>query len=318
MPSSTDEQGRAAEVARPSTQTLRSTLEPQIDQSIVGREDIRVWEQSGVERLRLDDGQTVVLKYAIGDFDERDALTHVAENGVPVPRLLADYAQADGSVLMLLEDLGPELRAPTLEDAAQTAVQIHMCPGVPGRTVLDSAALSRLPEKTLAWIGDLREAGRWGPDEAGDIKDDLEKIARVADRRARGAEEPPFGLCHSEFHPTSIHIGNSGRKILDWARSYTGPGLLDLVSWQGTSEPLDLGAVSSLIDAYIAAGGPPEAAHARGDLPAHVWAGGWDKMWIIEWFLEGTVRWIADPADDAGIQDMIRVHLKEVVECLTD
>ena len=36
---------------------------------------------------------------------------------------------------------------------------------------------------------------------------------------------------HSEFHPTSLHIGRDGRRLLDFARTFNGPGLLDLASW---------------------------------------------------------------------------------------
>lgn len=101
-----------------------------------------------------------------------------------------------------------------------------------------------------------------------------------------------------------------------WARAYTGSGLLDLVSWQGTPAPLNLAAVSELITAYVAAGGAKEATADRGGLPAHAWASGWDKLWIVEWFLESTLRW-GDPADDQATAQAIGVHLAEAVECLT-
>lgn len=183
--------------------------------------------------------------------------------------------------------------------------------------MLDATALATLPERALGWLAQLREVGRWGTAEADYIKRDLERVAKVAERRSQGAERPPFGLAHSEFHPTSVHIGPGGMRILDWARAYAGNGLLDLVSWQGTRDPLDLDKVSDLIEAYVAAGGPTEARAERGGLPAHVWASGWDKMWVCEWLMEGTTRW-ADASMDASLQETIGRHLREVVTCLTD
>jgi hypothetical protein len=124
-------------------------------------------------------------------------------------------------------------------------------------------------------------------------------------------------MAHSEFHPTSIHIGEDGRlAVMDWARAYTGSGLLDLVSWQGTTEPIDVDKVSALIDAYLAAGGPEEAKAERGGLPAPIWAIGWDKLWVTEWFLQSHARW-GDPRDDEWMRPIVARHLGEAVECLT-
>jgi hypothetical protein len=164
------------------------------------------------------------------------------------------------------------------------------------------------------WLATPQDSGRWSKND--ELRRDLGRLEKVARRRASGAETPPFGMCHSEFHPTSVHIGVSDRlTVMDWARAYTGSGLLDLVSWQGTTEPLNLTAVSELITAYVAAGGPQEAIANRGGLPAHVWASGWDKLWIVEWFLESTLRW-GDPADDQRTIDAIRRRLAEAVQCL--
>jgi hypothetical protein len=311
---SNDQTGRATGhlAVRPDTLT---TLADQIGATVLRREQVRAWSMSAVERLRLNDGSAVILKYAAEVFaGEAAVLTHTAAHDVPVPRLLASALQEDGSVVMLMEDLGEPSREADLEDAAATAVAIHACPPMAGRPVLDAAGLAELPVRALEWLTRLRDAGRWL--DADDIRLGLEQLAGVADRRARGADLPPFGMCHSEFHPTSVHIGPQGLRVLDWARAYTGSGLLDLVSWQGTPDPLDLGAVSDLIEAYVSAGGPAQARADRGGLPAQVWAGGWDKLWVVEWFLESTLRW-ADPAMDTAMRKALRVHLGEAVECLT-
>jgi hypothetical protein len=280
------------------------------------REEIRVWSMSGVERLFLADAGTAILKYAVEVFAaEPRILRHAAHHGAPVPSLWADLSQDDGSTVMIMEDLGPQIREANLRDAATAAVAVHECPSFPSGPVLDTEGLADLPTRALRWLGALQENGRWSG--AQEFRRDLGRLEKVARRRASGAEIPPFGMCHSEFHPTSIHVGAGDRlTVMDWARAYTGSGLLDLVSWQGTPKPLNLDAVSELITAYVAAGGPPEATADRGGLPAHVWASGWDKLWIVEWFLESTFRW-GDPADDQATAQAIGVHLAEAVECLT-
>jgi hypothetical protein len=108
--------------------------------------------------------------------------------------------------------------------------------------------------------------------------------------------------------------------VLVCGRAYTGNGLLDLVSWQGTPEPLNLEAVKDLIDAYVEAGGPEEAKLDRGGRPAHVWASGWDKLWVVEWFMESNYRWSDPdaPARDHAVQKVIGRHLSEAVECLVE
>jgi hypothetical protein len=270
---------------------------------------------SGVERLFLTDAKTAILKYAVEVFAaEPRILRHAAHHGAPVPSLWADLSQDDGSTVMIMEDLGPQTREADLRDAARAAVAVHACPPFPAAPVLNTEGLADLPTRALGWLDALQESGRWSRAEK--FRRDLERLEKVARRRASGAETPPFGMCHSEFHPTSIHLGAGDRlTVMDWARAYTGSGLLDLVSWQGTTEPLNLTAVSELITAYVAAGGPQEATANRGGLPAHVWASGWDKLWIVEWFLESTLRW-GDPADDQTTSEVIHVHLAEAVQCL--
>jgi hypothetical protein len=284
--------------------------------SIVRSDVVRAWSMSAVERLYLEDGSTAILKYAVADFAaEAGILAHATAHGVPVPRPMASTLQADGSLVMIMEDLGAEIRAAGLKDAAEAAVAVHACPPLPGRPVLDEHGLAALPGKALEWLSSLQADGRWL--HAEEMGRSLARIARVARSRSRGAGIPPYGMCHSEFHPTSLHIGGSGMRVLDWARAYTGNGLLDLVSWQGTPEPLRLAALAELIDAYVAMGGPESARADRGGRPAHVWAAGWDKMWVVEWFLETTYRH-ADPAGDIAAHNAVRRHLQEVVECLAD
>ena len=274
-----------------------------------GREPVRIWARSGVERLRLAGGGTVVFKYAQEPFDrEHLALALAASGGVPVPRLLA-AATAPGILGMLLEDLGQPVREAAEQDAAEAAVRVHCVPVTDAGWLpcLDQAALSALPARITA-----RAARLELPD---GITDTAAAIARHAERCTEGAGLPPFGFCHSEFHPTSLHIGPGGRRLLDFARAFTGPGLLDLASWHGTITPPAPHAVAALITAYIKAGGPPETAAPRGGIPAPNWALGWHRIWISDWYAEQLERGWAG-REVRTWTDTISRHLNEAAALL--
>ena len=279
------------------------------------REPLRVWALSGVERVHLSGGATVFLKYARVPFtDEPRVLAHVARHRLPVPELFASAVSGD-TMTMVIEDLGDPDRDATVSDAAVAAVAAHAVAPPSGLARLDIAALRALPASCLKRLGELVDAGRW-PEPAADIAA-LEHLDDMAPVRADGAETAPFGLCHSEFHPTSIHISRRGWRLLDWARAFTGPGLLDLASWQNTAEAPDLDALDALIADYIAAGGATSASDDRGGLPVARWAVGWHRLWVIDWYLEQATTWINDPSTDPTYQQVIRRHLADAVECLT-
>ncbi|WP_207939486.1 aminoglycoside phosphotransferase family protein [Actinomadura darangshiensis] len=283
----------------------------------VAREPVHVWELSAVERIRLDDGTTFILKTADTPFTrEAEVIVHASHHGVPVPTLRSVHRDPQGWLAMLMDDLGemPEEDAPR-DVGAQAAVQVHACPAMDGLPFLDAAALAALPGQALASLQQLRDTGRW-TDNA-DVSALLEQLAEVGEQRARGTDVGPFGLCHSEFHPTSLHTGPKGTTILDWARAFNGPGLLDLASWEDTPKPLDTDALAAMIRAYVATGGTVSALANRGGLPAEVWAGGWHRVWISEWYLQQSLRWIPDPSRDTATQRTVRRHLEEAARCLT-
>jgi hypothetical protein len=278
------------------------------------REPLRVWVMSGIERVHLPDGTTVMFKYANGPFTKEAAvLAHVANHGVPVPRLLGSASSGDLAA-MVLEDLGEPIREATVADAAVAAVATHHVPPPPQASHVDATTLATLPASCLARITELAEADRW-PDPTQDMAQ-LEELADVADTRAAGADAPPLGLCHGEFNPTSLHIGAKGWRLLDWAGPLDGPGLLDLAGWQYTTETPDLVAFDALLDAYVDAGGPDAAKTCRGGLPPARWAFGWHRLCIIDWYLQQATTWIADPTMDATYQQVIRRHLAEARQCL--
>ncbi|MFF1479587.1 aminoglycoside phosphotransferase family protein [Streptomyces sp. NPDC058301] len=299
--------------AKPSAELLDSLL-TLADRSTAVREEVRVWSMSGVERLTFLDSTTAVFKYAKRPFDGEDQALRLADaSGVPVPKLHAS-AVVDGWLGMLLEDLGTPIRDADDLDGAAAAVVLHHTRTAPALPVLDEGGLRALPSRALDHLGHLRKADRWqGTD---DIEHVLDQIAQAGAARAAGATRSPFGWVHSEFHPTSLHIGKRGWRLLDFARAFTGPGLLDLASWHGTLEIPDPVRLRAFLESYVSAGGSAEALDRRGGLTAERWALGWHRMWAVEWFMEQSIRWINDPATDPAYIKVVRRHLTDTLQLL--
>jgi hypothetical protein len=271
------------------------------------REEIRVWARSGVERLHLADGTAVVFKYAEGPFaDEHTALAIAQAAGLPVPERLAVVRTPD-LLGMLLTDLGPAERDVTGAEGAALAVTIHQVIGTGALPVLDGPGLAALPRRVASRLHTL----------VGDSTavETARVLAKSATERAQGAELPPYGLCHSEWHPTSVHISTTGVHLLDFARAFRGPGLLDLASWHGTITAPDPDHVAATIASYVAAGGPETATYERGGLPAERWALGWHRVWVADWFTHQLAIGWAQGAEQAWITAISR-HLAEAADLL--
>ncbi|MEU0097325.1 aminoglycoside phosphotransferase family protein [Streptomyces sp. NPDC006267] len=278
------------------------------------REEVRVWSMSGVERVTFPDGSTAIFKYAKKPFDSEDQALRLAHTlGVPVPQIHGS-AMIDGWLGMLMEDLGPSAREADDLDGVAAAVVLHSTRTAPGLPVLDQERLRALPIRALEHLERLRKADRW--QDADDVEKALDRIAQAAEGRSAGATLAPFGWVHSEFHPTSLHVGERGWRLLDFARAFTGPGLLDLASWHGTIEPPHLLRLRVFLEQYVVAGGTPDALASRGGLTAENWALGWHRMWAVEWFMEQAVRWINDPVTDPGYIKVVRRHLTDVLHLL--
>ncbi|WP_369390159.1 aminoglycoside phosphotransferase family protein [Streptomyces sp. CG1] len=284
------------------------------NQTCASREEVRVWSMSGVERLTFTDGSTAIFKYARRPFDREDHALRLAKTlGVPVPSVHAS-AVLDGWLGMLLEDLGASIREADDLDGAAAAVVLHRTRTAAALPVLDQEGLRGLPARALEHLGHLRKADRW--EDTHDIQDALDRIAQAAEARSADATIGPFGWVHSEFHPTSLHIGRRGWRLLDFARAFTGPGLLDLASWHGTIDNPDPARLRVFLETYVTEGGTPDALAERGGLPAEKWALGWHRVWAIEWFMEQSTRWINDPATDPAYIKSVRRHLTDVLHLL--
>ena len=281
----------------------------------VRREPIRIWQLSGVERLHLCGGRTVVFKYASSPFTTEDHLLRFAEShGVPVSALYASTVR-DGVLGMILEDLGAPDRDATDATAAEAAARLHITGPMPDAPTLGRAELQNLPSTARANLAKLQAECRFP--NVDDIRQALTTLERIAGRRAIGAEQPPFGFCHGELHPTSLHIGSTGWRLVDFAKAHNGPGLLDLATWHGTRLPPNLPRMRRLITAYIAAGGPVTARGHRGGVPPENWALGWHRIHAAAWYLKQAAHNINDPTTDPACIPVIRRQLTSAVRLLT-
>ncbi|MFE7223509.1 hypothetical protein ACFU7D_01875 [Nocardioides sp. NPDC057577] len=298
----------------PSAELLDHLL-TEIGQAAATRDPVRVWSMSGVERVTLPDASTLIFKYAKRPFEREDEALRLAGTlGVPVPQVYAS-AVMHGWLGMLMEDLGSSIREAADRDGVTASVRLHGAPVARTLPVLDQERLSTLPTRSLEHLAQLRSALRW--QDADDVEDALTKIARAARARSAGAMMAPFGWVHSEFHHTSVHIGeHESWRLLDFARAFTGPGLIDLASWHGTIEPPNPERLREFLEQYVVAGGTADALGRRGGLAAETWALGWHRMWAVEWFMEQSVRWVDDPDTDPVYLKVVRRHLADVVDLL--
>ena len=283
------------------------------DQDCV-RDPIRVWRLSGVERWRLPNRSSVVFKYALPPFTgEARVLGDVAAQGVPVPEVRAAMA-LDGMLGMILEDLGDPAREPTEQDAAVAAVRLHAARPAPWLDRLGESDLAALPGQALAGLEQLQAAGRFA--DASDLLGLLAALDRVAPARAAGAERMPFGLCHGELHPTALHIGSAGWRLIDLAMVFTGPGLLDLAAWSGLRRPVDPPRTRRLIEQYARSGGHRDVLTDRGGLPAERWALGWHRVQAATWLLACATSGVDTPATDPRHLAVLRRQLTSARELL--
>jgi hypothetical protein len=264
---------------------------------------------SGVWRLRRPGGGTAIYKEAWQPLDrEHVALRYASSMGLPVPQVLAAI-QSDGRLGVIMTDLGQPDREPTDEDAAQIAAALHR---VPASGVLPTIGVDELAAMPLRIAARARKH-----DLPGNVPELAGQLHAVAGRLARAAAVPPVGLCHSEFHPTSVIIQGGRWYTYDLARAFHGPGLLDLASWLGTITAPDPEATASLIEAYVTAGGHPSALDHRAGLPPAEWALGWHRIWAVDWYCEQLeLGWVTGNDSLTLYGEVITRHLDEAVRLL--
>jgi Phosphotransferase enzyme family len=271
----------------------------------VHRQPIRAWERSGVDRVGLADGGRVVLKYARAPFlDECRHLLSAADASVPVPRLWA-ASRNRHTVYLLMDDLGDSQREPDDNDGAAAAALLHTSGWQPPVGRIDLAAL---PDAAHAALTYLQAAGRV---DAPDLSELLSYLAAAAVDARPGPQ--PTGPIHGELHPTSIHLGHDGRHLLDFAKSFHGPLLFDLASWQGTRNPPNSDRLAAMIDQYLRAGGDPAITQPVAGRPAVTWALAWHRVWAAHWYLTHAVRHNTGVHDDTMIA-IVRRQLRSACD----
>lgn len=291
-------------MSEPAARLLAAALEQAGMDPATGYELIRqVFPFSGVRRLRPPGGGTAIYKQAQAPLDhEHIALRHAHSHGLPVPEVTA-AVQQDGWLGMIMTDLGYPGRQPGTRDAAKIAAAIHAVPaeGVLPRLGPDELTAAAARVAALTPVHRLSFAAQAAAAE----------LAAAAPDLAAPADMPPFGMCHSEFHPESVFVSGDQWHTYDLARAFDGPGLIDLASWQGTTRPPSADALANLIIGYVAAGGNPAAHEPRAGLPPERWALGWHRIWAVDYYLSQLERhWIPDkylPVQYAAIER----HLQE-------
>ena len=172
---------------------------------------------SGVWRLRQPGGGTAIYKEAWKPLDrEHGALVYARSMGLPVPQVLA-AVQRDDRAGIIMTDLGQPDREATGQDAATIAAALHRIPAagaLPGDW--SRRALAAMPARIAARARkhDLPAA----------VPELAARLDAIAGRIATAAAIPPVGLCHSEFHPTSVIIQGNQWHTYDLARAFHGPG----------------------------------------------------------------------------------------------
>lgn len=277
-------------------------------------ERVRSGRLSGVDRLHLPDGSTRILKHSsVPGASEHWMLRYLRQQNLPAPVLLAD-GTLEGTLAMLLEDLGEPIRTATHTEVVRTAALLHGGNPAGWLVQLDEPTLAALPVRAFDHLELLFLDGRYL--DAQDVREHLAALACVAARRASGAERAPWGLCHGELDGGAVHIGESGCRLLGFGKSIVGPCLLDLASYSGLCGPVDPSATRDLIQLYIHAGGHPGASADRGGLSAQCWALGWYRVHAAARLLSCAVTGTNGVDTDPYYPQVLRQLLKEARELL--
>ena len=267
---------------------------------VVDREVLQSTRLSRVERVTLEDGATYIAKRATHLLiDEVDTIR--ALRGSPIP--MADMYVADikgESLTMLMEDLGPIKIQPTIEDAGEMAARMTQTTPPDHLPTEGRESLERLPQNIRIGIEQLVSLGTWeNPDR---IRRPVEDIVKSASELGSGTEIRPFGLCHREYHPTSLHIGTKKTALVDWQRTYVGPLLPCLANWFPIADAPNLEACRQLIKAYVSKGGDPEAQEKRGYLRPESWAFFWQRVGAAEWWINSQIKRQTSDTQDGSWQ----------------
>ncbi|EDY46570.1 phosphotransferase [Streptomyces sp. SPB074] len=277
------------------------------------RETLRSWTHGGIERLAFADGLTLVHKYGHAPLAHEAATHRVFQAaGVPVATLYSGEVRAKHMTL-LMEDLGEPERAATEDEVLALLHVLHRAPSPPGSPSLSEYTMITLPDRARWHLDRLQETGRW-TSAAGRLGDDLDKVRKVSEERCAGADQEPFGWVHTEIAGNGVHVGPKGVRLIDFARSYVGPVLLDLVSWGDALDRPRPREARAFLEKYVDQGGPATTLDRRAGLAAERWALAWLRVWRVEWYLEQSAIRGSDPALDPERQALARRNMDQALD----
>ncbi len=284
---------------------------PKVDLSF--REVLWDWGLSRVERVRLNDGRSIILKRSQSPMkDDGRVQKTLRGSGVPLTELHLIWSNCD-IVTIAMEDLGPSHHDATLEEGAKVAVRDHAANPLVGLPVLGGDAICQIQCDIESGIKTLVSHGRWL--DLDRIQPTITGLVERASELSRNADASPFGLCHNGFNPTSLHIGTRKTALVDRGRPFIGSGSMDQADWFWTTEKPDLAALREIIGAYVAA---PESKLGRASMEPERWAYTWHRLWIVKWFVTRQSTWQADRSQDGDWQRVIERHPVEADQLLTE
>lgn len=188
-----------------------------------------------------------------------DRIVGGAESGVEVPRHLACFERADGSVSVWLEDVrglpGPQW--PLIGYAAASRAFGRLQGGlvargcVPQEPWLTRGWLRAYVDRRVDYAEVLLDEARWRdvPETARDVaarRDDFVRLWNDREQLLEVLEAVPTTLCHLDLYPDNLFgvtgTDGSGRVVaIDWA--YTGTGSL--------GEDIGNLAIDSMLDCFV-------------------------------------------------------------------
>lgn len=269
------------------------------------------WPLSVVQRIRLAGGDSFVLKTARGPMQsEGRNLLAAAASGLPVPHMLHyELERLSGIMTLCMEDLGESVRNPTTSDAVASAARVH-----------ETGLMPNGPWVDTDWLVAELEAARSVATTIGQSYQEFEPVAAAVATEARaavgirGLESAPFGVVHSEFHPSSMIVRNDEIFLLDWARTFIGPQLLDLASFFGTTTLPERKRARNLISNYLETRHLAAAGRDRDGMPVEAWALYVHRLWVVLWYIQSLGEWV-DVTDHRWRTKYAAGILKHLTEC---
>ncbi|MCM3340002.1 phosphotransferase [Paenibacillus sp. MER TA 81-3] len=284
-------------------------------------ESLRQWSLSGVYRVTLLSGATVIAKWSGGKMKgEPDLYNDVlAPLHIERPCIYAAFEDETGCYMMM-EDVGTDTleSKPSADAFLQAARQLAVIHRTATSFMKDGAlaeeAFHRHYKGEDMFLDDLAYVTSH-PFFAGSQRQVLERLVLLfPEHLERLYSEYPVTLVHNDYFPKNIIVQEEGQgvRVIDWTNSYLSPHLGDLYGL--SQEAAAYGASrEQMLQAYAEASGLYGNAELTLDWLVRV--GG------VCWFIH-TIRWILDygrhviSGSEAWIGDML-LDLEELTNSMS-